>query len=230
MEHRVAKFCHSAITRMATLPREHPLHTAVKKSAKRRIKRHKSPLHTLSAVFGINPDDIEKIPPVRIHPKDRGSRIVHTDIPTSKEASKNKDRSATEQIKVYSDGSLHGGKVGAAAILKRPGQPDRALKVHLGLAKHHTVYEAELAGILMGLYLIKTEKRNKVKCALSVDNQAALRAINSDMTKPGQHIAAAIHKIVKQLQPTKTNGRFALTFRWAIIKFLKTRSKVRVVI
>ena len=67
----------------------------------------------------------------------------------------------------------------------------------------------------MGLHLIKTEKKNKVRCALSVDNQAALGAINTDMTKPGQHIAAAIHKIVKQLQPKGCNGRLKLTFRWS---------------
>lgn len=215
MEYRAAKFCHRAITRIATLPKEHPLCAPTKRSAKGRVKRHKSPLHTLTAVFGINPEESEKIPPVRIHPKDRGSRLVHTDIPANKEASKERDERATEVIKVYSDGSSHGGKVGATVILKRLGQPDRILKVHLGLAEHHTVYEAELEGILMGMYLIKTEKRNKVKCVVSLDNQAALWAINLNMTKPRQHIAAAIHQIVKQLQPTSKNGRFKLTFRWS---------------
>ena len=34
-------------------------------------------------------------------------------------------------------------------------------------------------------------------------------------TKPGQHLAGAIHKIVKQLIPTKGNSRFKLTFRWS---------------
>jgi hypothetical protein len=69
--------------------------------------------------------------------------------------------------------------------------------------------------MLMGMHLIKTEKRNKVKCVLNVDNQAALSAVNSDMTKPGQHIAAAIHKTIKQLLPRTENGRFKLTFRWS---------------
>ena len=63
--------------------------------------------------------------------------------------------------------------MGAAAILKREGAPDRMIKFHLGPAKHHTVYKAELVGILMGLYLIKTERKGKVKCALSADNQAS---------------------------------------------------------
>jgi ribonuclease HI len=215
MEGRVSKFCHSAITRMATLLREHPLYKPVKRSAKGNIRRHCSPLHTLAGVFGINPEDSEKIPPVHIHPKEQGSQLVHTDIPSNKEASKEKDKNAREAIRVYSNGSAHNGKVGAAAILKRVGQPDHTLKIHLGLAKHHTVYKAELAGMLLGMHLIKTERRNKVKCVVNVDNQAALRAVNSDMTKPGQHIAAAIHKIIKQLIPHTDNGRFKLTFRWS---------------
>ena len=69
--------------------------------------------------------------------------------------------------------------------------------------------------MLMDMHLIKMEKKNKVKCALNVDNQAALSAVNSDMTKPSQHIAAAIHQIIKQLLPCATNGRFKLTFRWS---------------
>lgn len=35
-------------------------------------------------------------------------------------------------IKVYTDGSVHNGKVGAAAILTRSVKPDRILRFHLG--------------------------------------------------------------------------------------------------
>ena len=79
------------------------------------------------------------------------------------------------------------------------------------------VYEAELAGMLMGLHLIKTEKKNKVECALNVDNQAALTAINSNMNKPGQHLAGIIHEQAKKIQATKggSNSRCKLTFRWS---------------
>ena len=66
----------------------------------------------------------------------------------------------------------------------------------------------------MGLYLIKTEKRNKAKCVLNVDNQAALTAIKSQMNKAGQHLAAELLKPAKQLTERRDNSRFALTFRW----------------
>lgn len=215
MEQRVQKICYKAITRMATLPALHPLHKIVKRSARSQVKRHCSPLHALTGIYGINPSEIEEIPPVRIHPKDKGSQIVLIDIPPDKDASKRADANAMEIIKVYSDGSAHDGNVGAAAILKRNGAPDRMIKYHLGPATYHTVYEAELVGILLGLYLIKTECRGKVKCALSIDNQAALKAVSSDMTKPGQHIAAKILQAIKQLKDRKNNSRFKLTFRWS---------------
>ena len=215
MELRVEKACSNAITRMATLTPEHPLHALLKKSSKGWVKRHRSPLHILASIFQIDPSKFEKIPPVRTHPKSRGSHDIHIDIPINKDTSKRVDANAVEQIKVYSDGSAHGGKVRAAAVLKRTGNPDRVLKFHLGTTEQHTVYEAELVGMILGLHLIKTEPRNKVKCALSVDNQAALSAIGSKMNKSGQHLAAAVLKLAKQLKKHGGNGRFRLTFRWS---------------
>jgi ribonuclease HI len=79
----------------------------------------------------------------------------------------------------------------------------------------HTVYKAELVGMIMGLYLIKTEPRSKVKCSLSMDNQATLVAIKSEMNKLGQHLAANILQLAKQLLEQKGSSRFSLTFRWS---------------
>ena len=215
IELRIEKSCHKAITRMATLPCEHPLHALVKRSTKGLAKRHRSLLHILTGIFGTDPLKIEKIPPVCIHPNRKSSRMVHIDIAQSKEASKRANANATEKIKVYSDRSVHDGKVGAAALLRREGKPDRTLKMHLGSTDHHTVYEAELAGMLMGLQLIKTERKNAVKCILNVDNQAALTAIKSELNKSGQHLAGNLPKMVKKLFESKGNNRFALTFRWS---------------
>ena len=215
IELKIEKACHDAITRIATLPQEHPLHKLIRKSANRQVKRHRSPLHTLTSVFGIEPGKMEKIPPVRTHPKKRGSQIVHIDIPPSKEDSKRADANAVERIKVYSDGSAHDGKVGAAAILKCEGKPDRMLKMHLGTTEQHTVYEAELVGMILGLHLIKTETGSKTKCALNVDNQAALVAIKSEMNKSGQHLAANLLQLAKQLLNRRGNRNFRLTFRWS---------------
>ena len=194
------------------LPMEHPLHALVKRSAKGRVKRHRSPLHTLTSIFAIYPSKMEKIPPVRIHPSKRGSQATQIDIPPSKDKSKRADSSAVEQIKVYSDGSAHDGRVGAEAILNQAGRTDRILKLYLGTTEQHTVYEAELAGMIRGLYLIKMEWRNVVKCALSVDNQAALVAIKLKMTKSGQHLVANLYQMAEKLHDCKGNRNFRLTY------------------
>jgi ribonuclease HI len=105
--------------------------------------------------------------------------------------------------------------VRAVAILRREGKPDHILKMHLGTTDQHTVYKAELVGMIMGLHLIKTERRSKVKSVLNVDNQAALVAIKSNMNKLDQHLAANLLQLAKQLLERRGNSRFKLTFRWS---------------
>jgi ribonuclease HI len=137
-------------------------------------------------------------------------------IPAEKEASKQVETSARETIKLYTDGSSHNDAilVGAAAVLYRKGRPSCMLKYHLGPASKHTVYEAELIGLLLGIHLIKTEKRSRTSCALGADNQAAIQALQSELTKPGQHIAAEFLKIASQIDKARGNRKYSLTVRW----------------
>ena len=116
IELRVNKACQKTISRMATLLAEHLWHVLVKQSTKGRIKRHQSPLHMLTALFGIIPSDFEKIPLLQVHPSKRGLQATHIKIPLCKDESKRADTSTIEQIKVYLDGSAHNSKVEAAAI------------------------------------------------------------------------------------------------------------------
>lgn len=105
-------------------------------------------------------------------------------------------------------------KVGAAAILKCKGKPNCTLCLHLGTMEQHMVYKAELVGMIMGLYLIKTKKKN-TKCTLSINNQAALIAIKSEMNKLGQHLADNLLQLAKQLINGRGSKQFRLTFRWS---------------
>jgi ribonuclease HI len=95
---------------------------------------------------------------------------------------------ATEEIQVFTDGSAQEGKVGAAAILIRKNRPDRILHFHLGPEAEHTVHEAELIGLL-AMHLISTEKRPAKTCSIAVDNQAAIRAFDSDLRRTGHPLA-----------------------------------------
>jgi len=56
----------------------------------------------------------------------------------------------------------------------------------------HTVHKAELVGILLGIHLINTENKGTTTCAIRVDSQAAIKAFDSDLRKPGHHIACKI--------------------------------------
>jgi ribonuclease HI len=134
--------------------------------------------------------------------------------PLNNDKSKSANANAIEKIKVYSDGSVQNSKVSAAAILWREGEPDHILKLHLGTTEQHTVYKAGLVGMILGLPLIKAEKRSKVKCALNINNQAALVIIKSKMKKSSQHLVASLLQIAKQLIEHRGNRKFKLTLRW----------------
>jgi ribonuclease HI len=212
--HRLGKAQHSAAVRLAALPASHPLHNQFRLAASRKVKRHRAPLHHLASTLEVSPKQIECTPVTRTNPASRQDDQVNVFLPDNKEASKQLEARSKEVIKVYADGSSHNGNVGAAAVLYRAGRPKRTLRMKLGPDNQHTVYEAELVGMLMGLYLIKTERKCRVKCVLGVDNQAAIQALNSELTNPGQYIAAECLKLVDQINQSKRSRKFKLTVRW----------------
>ena len=207
------KACHKAAVRMATLPHSHPIAKLYLKASKHNVKRHKSPLHNLAAAYEIAHGDYETLLVAGRNPATMGKQPFRTDIPGSKTEAKSKDERAPEHIRIYTDGSMHDGGVGAAAVLTRNGKVASALHCHLGPANEHTVFEAELVGILLGLHLIeKTEKKN-ITFALGVDNQAAIKAMSSKFNKPGHYLAAEAYGIAARLRKSK-GKKFSLTLRW----------------
>ena len=219
MHHRIERVLHAKAIRMASLPPEHPLHKPIRNAARRQVKRHRAPLHELAQSLPMDPDKIEMVPVVRINPANRSKTPFQVSIPATKEESKNIDRSAREEIKVYTDGSIHRDKVGAAAVMYRKGKRTRTLRLHLGAASDHTIYEAELVGLLMGIYMIKTEKKGKTACAIGADSQAAIQALESELTSPGQHLAAEFLDLARQVALSRSGGTrdgnsYKLTVRW----------------
>jgi hypothetical protein len=86
------------------------------------------------------------------------------------------------------DVSAIDGKVEAAAILIKRGAITNTLHYHLGLDSEHTVYKAELVGLILGLYLIKQEGTRGKCMAIRIDNQAVLKVFQSDLRNPGYHL------------------------------------------
>ncbi|EIW76032.1 hypothetical protein CONPUDRAFT_64937, partial [Coniophora puteana RWD-64-598 SS2] len=145
--HRV---CARAALRLASLAKGHPLYPLVRRAATFR-RHHCAPLHTLLHTFAITPGEMEAITPVRRAPTWIPSHT--TIIPKSKDAAKESHDEDSSLIRVYLDGSSHGGNVGAGAILIH-GTTSHHLLFHLGPATHHTVYEAELVGLILGAHLL----------------------------------------------------------------------------
>lgn len=214
MNHRLDKVRRIKALRMASLSEAHPLRKQIKTAYRRQVKRHRSSIHELAKTLKYDPDTIESIPVVRINPANRRLNPIRVSIPGDKEASKREDSYAREEVKVYSDGSIQNGQVGAAAVLYRKGKLSRSLRLNLGSAKQHTIYEAELVGLILAIQLIKTEKRGKVACAIGADSQAALSALQSELVKPGQHLAAEFITLANQVALNRSGSAYDLTVRW----------------
>jgi ribonuclease HI/exonuclease III len=210
----IDKWCHRAYIRMATLPQKHPLFKQVNWKKTSTTRRHKGPLHNLAGTYNLVARNVEKIPSFARNPSKTGKNPFQTSIPIDKEASVLEAANAKEEIQVFSDGSAHGGKVGAAAVLIRKNHPDRTLHLHLGRESEHTVHEAELVGLLLALHLIRTEKKNNTTCMVAVDNQATLKAFDSDLRKPGHHLAREALRIANQLKKRKNKRKYKLMLRW----------------
>ena len=96
----------------------------------------------------------------------------------------------------------------------RVGKADRTLRLCLGTTEEHTVAEAESVGLILGLHLIATDKRSRVKCAIGLNTQAVIKALNTELTNPGHHLTAEAIRIAECLSNCDGNARYSLTIRW----------------
>ena len=207
------KTCHKAAVQMAMLPHSHPVMKIYCRSNKRKVKRHKSPLHHLSNTYKAMHEEFETMFVAGHNPALMGKQPFRTDIPGSKDNSKEMDKQVPEHLKIYSDGSAHDGKVGVATVLKKNGKTLKTLHYHLRSAKEHTVFEAELVGILMGLQLIETAPKSNISFTIGVDNQATIKALSLKFNKPGHYLAAKAHQAAAKLRRNK-GKKYSLTIRW----------------
>ena len=211
----VRKWCHLAMTRMATLPEGHPLYKPVKRKRTGRTKRHKGPIHYLARWFETDVNKVEKIPAAARHPSETGKLPFKLSIAENREDSIRETETATEEIQIFSDGSALENKVGASAVLIRKGRHTRTLHFHLGPDTEHTVHEAELVGIILGLHLLGTEKKKgRAQAMVGMDNQAAIKAFDSEFRNPGHHLAREALRAATHLKKKSKKSEHKLTIRW----------------
>ncbi|KAG1890081.1 hypothetical protein F4604DRAFT_1492585, partial [Suillus subluteus] len=151
--------CFGATLRMATIPPTYPLAKGLKTAyifcAKRDLegrKRHPSSLHKLQNEIRIKPKTMEKIIPVRRFPK--WSQDIEVSIATKQKDAITEEEQANECLRVYSDGSAIDGGVGGAAVLMKGKQMIRAKRFYLGSETGHTVYEAEIIGMILAVQIL----------------------------------------------------------------------------
>ncbi|EIW79478.1 hypothetical protein CONPUDRAFT_125805, partial [Coniophora puteana RWD-64-598 SS2] len=145
------RVCHTTAIRMAALPATNPVTKLFARAARMYVKHHRSALHYLVHRCGVHPGEVESLhyPPPFVSP----TPLV-TDIAGSKKEAVEKHNNRGPGTVVYSDGSSHNGRVGAAAILIRDDGSSRSLRHHLGTERTHTVFEAELVGVILALHLL----------------------------------------------------------------------------
>jgi hypothetical protein len=148
----VEKVTHNATLRMLTLPDNHPLHTHLQK-ASNYVKAHRSPLHELLRAHNLQAGNIEHIEPIRHKPS--WTPPLHATTITEEKEAMAYDRHNTAMVRIYADGSGHEGGVGAAAILYINGTKRDSLQYYLGTDKQHTVYEAEVVGLILAATMLQ---------------------------------------------------------------------------
>jgi hypothetical protein len=66
----------------------------------------------------------------------------------------------------------------------------------------------------MGMHLIKTEKASRRRTTIGVDNQAAISAVQNELSTPTHILAKDILHTATQLKKIRGNKNYALTLRW----------------
>lgn len=64
------------------------------------------------------------------------------------------------------------------------------------------------------MYLLLTEKRRNVPCAIGTNNHAALEAYNTNLRNPAHHAAREALRLGNMLQKRTKGKQYALTLRW----------------
>ena len=210
----VSKWCHRAVVRLASLPSDHPLYKTIDRKDAGRIKRHRSPINLLLASLNISPSTVEKIPAASRDPMLNGKLPFSVSIAKDRDSSITESINASENVQIFTDGSALEGKIGTAAVLLKEGRPPRMLHLHLGSEKEHTVHEAELLALLLGMHLLSTEEHVDRSAAIGCDNQAALRAFQSVLRSPGHHIAREIILSANRKMKKKGRRKLKIIMRW----------------
>ena len=113
------------------------------------------------------------------------------------------------EVKVLTDSSGMEGKIGMAAILYQNGRMKTKLQYQLGSQRHHTVYEGEGVGAVLGTKLVSNEWG--VRSAIFyIDNQVSIMATQLINPTSGHHIFDTFNKNIDTLKKKHSGIRLEI--------------------
>ena len=122
MELTLLYICHRATVQFCSLPLLHLLYAMVRAAHLLTTKKHSDPIRNVLKIFELNPQKFETIRPdttLLTYYKHVKATILREQKVTIEAEAKDK-----ADYKIYTDGSIHNGRMGASAIILRKEQKD----------------------------------------------------------------------------------------------------------
>ena len=208
----IQQILHRSMVRMATLPQTHPLHEKIQWIEKHNVRRHKSALHHLIHSLKIKPSEIETI---QTHPtKPNTLPPLTTCIASSKAKTIEQLQELAGRTQVYTDGSCIEGQVGAAAVLYVDDRHVAMSCYHLGPESEHTVFEAELVGLILAAHLLNTSEEVTLPATILADSQAAIQASERPTAKSGHYLCLFFRSLLRKMHHENGTTRKDITLQW----------------
>ena len=91
-----------------------------------------------------------------------------------------------------------------------------SLRYHLGAASKHTVFEAELVGMILAAHLLNTNEDLPLPASIFVDNQAAILAGEHPTTKPGHYLSIRFREIIQEIHNHCSIAKEDISLRWIV--------------
>jgi ribonuclease HI len=221
---RLRRRAQHTIARLHTLPRNHPIWSALLRAQRRRnnIGNYaRFPLaEALKTMDLPRLDELETIDPSPLPPW-RADPFAEIELGSDRQTATERAETvrSTSDIVVYSDASGREGHLGAAVVaLDDNSEIAESHQVQVGLMDRWSVHVAELIGIFYAISIVfkiahqlsrSVEGRQKTATILC-DSRSALQATQNPRNKSGQRIVYAILQAATEVQ---TEG-IALRLQW----------------
>jgi ribonuclease HI len=221
---RLRRRAQYTIARLHTLPRNHPIWSALLRAQRRRNNignYDRFPLAEALKTMDLQKlDELETIDPSPLPPW-RAEPFAEIDVGSDRETAVERAETtrSTSDIVVYSDASGREGHLGAAVVaLDSNLETVESQVIQVGPMDRWSVHAAELIGIFYAISMVfkvahqlsRSLERRRKTATILCDSRSALQATQNPRNKSGQRI---IHAILQAATEVQTEG-IALRLQW----------------